>query len=133
MFEKDLEARLKRMFDFNDCSYADPSESDEQEKLFIRIEKADVRTYDARATAKVTGHLWVFANQDKLRYGYFAKRIARASSEDQSKFIFHDIDDNVAIRNNIDRRSVGFVFFYETQYDPSIGEIDLVTIDVETT
>lgn len=133
MFEATLRETLERVFQFKKTTYDAPSDAHEQECLFIRIQDANCKIKDARQLAKVRGSLWCFAQNDKLPFGYFMKCISEASATDQAKFIFSKIDESVEVTNNIVRRSVDFVFFFEAQYDPEIGQISTVEIDVEET
>lgn len=131
MFEKELKAILARIFDFQNTSFDDSSEQYEQEKLFIQVDAARSDITEARQKCLVRGTAYVYANSDKLPFGYFAKRIERASVTDRAKFFFSEIDRNERMTNNIVRRSVGFVFFFDAQYDPRVGIINEVNIDVE--
>lgn len=126
MFEKDLKARVQRIFGFMNTRFEEPSDSKEQEAMFINIEDAVSNVSERLQKARVTGTLYVYANFDKLPYGYFEKRIMRADPADTSKFFFTEIDKNLGVTNNIARRSIGFVYLYSGQYDPDIGEINLV-------
>lgn len=128
MFEKDLSSRLQRIFDFKKTRFDDPGESFEQECLFVNVERAICDIKEARQRARVTGLAYVYASADKLPFGYFNKQIAHAMSDDVVRFFFFEIDSNLPVMNNIVRRSVKFVFFYDAQYDPSLGTITSVAL-----
>jgi hypothetical protein len=126
VFEKDLKERLQRIFDFQKTRFDDPGESMEQECLFINIEQAMCHIKEKKQIAQVSGQFFVFATFDKLPYGYFVKQIHKAYLDDTAKFFFHEIDTNLPVMNNIVRRSVRFVFFFEAEYDPRQGSLTSV-------
>ncbi len=132
MFEQDLKDRLQRIFDFKDTSFSDPSDSLEQEKLFIKVDSAKCEAKPGIQRAYVKGEIYVYANADKLPFGYFAKHIERAAIADTSVFFFSNIDNNDRVTNNIVKRSCAFAFFFHAQYDPRVGEITSVTIEEGT-
>lgn len=132
MFEADLAERLERIFDFRKVSFDVPSESREQESMFVQIENAHVTIKDKIQKARVTGKIRVFASHDKLPYGYFAKRIAGADIEDTECFFFSEIDDNSGQFLNIAERSANFVYFFSSQYNPELGTMTSITISEAT-
>lgn len=131
MFEAELKERLERIFDFKKTRFDDPGESLEQECLFINVESARCDIKDGQEGALVRGQGYVYANFDKLPYGYFNKKLRNASIGDLQKFFFHEIDHNSGVTNNIVRRSFRFVFYYKAQYDPRIGRITSVEFQEE--
>lgn len=122
MFETEMAARLKRIFDFDKVSYDRPGESREQEGLFIDVEKADVRIRDGRQIVRAEGVIRVFVNKDKMSYGYLAKSIAEADLEDTRGFFFGP-EENSGNFRNIAERKFDFTFLFDSQYDPAIGTI----------
>jgi len=72
----------------------------------------------------------IFANLEKMPYGFFAKRINEADPDDIVDFFFHDIEENSGYYKDIVERAASFVFFFDSQYDPSKGTI--TSIDLET-
>lgn len=126
MFENDLKTTIARIFDLNRVTFDDPGESNEQECQFIRVSNPRVSIAEKRQRAQVEGQLVVYANSDKLPFGYFNKQIAKCLNADSLKFFFHNIDVNVPITNNIVKRTVDFVFFYDSQFDPNQGTITSV-------
>jgi hypothetical protein len=130
VFEKQLAAQLKAMFDFDKVTYDLPGESKEQEGIFIEIESAKCRVIDARQIARVVGTLHVFANADKLPYGYFSKKIAEAKPEHSKGLFFYDFEENKGTVRNIVERSLGFLFLFDSQYDPAIGTLNEINLSI---
>ncbi len=123
-----MQDQLTRIFDLKKVSYDLPSKSHEQEACFIEVKKAETKIIDAKQIAKVNGSLHVFAEQNKLPYGYFAKQIAKAAYEDSKNFLFFNFEENKGTYLNISERSIDFVYLFDSQYDPAIGTIDEVNL-----
>ncbi len=130
MFEKALKDKLTRIFDLDKVTYDLPSTSQEQEACFIAVEKAPCKILDGRQMARVTGKLHVFASLDKLPYGYFTKKIAEADWADTKDLFFFDFEENRGTFRNITERSLGFVYLYDSQYDPNVGELTSVNLSI---
>src|SRR5688572_6573931 len=124
MFEKSLEDKLKKIFDLDKVTYDRPSESQEQEAVFIQVENANCRVKDGRQLARVTGTLRVFARSEHLPYGYFAKKISEADASLTKNFFFYDFEENAGTYRDIVERSLGFLFLFDSQHDPEMGEIN---------
>ena len=129
MFEASLKEKLKRIFDFDKVSFDVPSESQEQEAIFIQVDNAHSQIKDGRQYARVNGRLRIFANSSKLPYGYFAKKIKESDQSDTKDFFFEP-EQNVGTYLNITERSMGFVYFFDSQYDPAIGTITSIETEV---
>lgn len=130
MFKTDLEKRLRIIFDFKKTTFLAPSESFEQDTLFITILSSKTRVLNKNngaIAAKVTGSLTVFSQDNKLTYGYFNKRIEAADPIYTKGLFFSDIDiddpASPARLQNIHERISNFTFLYDSQYDPSKGEL----------
>lgn len=106
------------------------SDSQEQECMFIDVEEGQVRIKDAKATAKVIGKIRIFANSDKIPYGYLTKKIAEANPSDTANLFFHGFESNHGAYLNIAERSLSFVYLFESQYDPNMGEITELINDI---
>ncbi len=128
MFEAALSERLKRIFDLKKVTFDLPSDSREQECIFIEVESAKARLKDARQIARVSGKIRVFCNSDKLPYGYFSKKIHRAAAADTRDLFFFDFEENAGTIGNICERSMSFIYLFESQHDPNTGSIENVTI-----
>lgn len=128
MFRKELVSRFGKIFGLKKVTFDAPSESFEQDTLFIEVQ--DVRSNVGHGTmaAKVTGSIVAFSQKDKLPYGYFAQRIAQAAPELVADLFFHDLDrealGSAARMQNIAERRASFVFLFSAQYDPNQDEIE---------
>lgn len=130
MFEKELESKLKKIFGVKKVTYDQPSDTREQECLFLEVEVPNNSIKDGRALARVTGKATMFGSAEKLHFGFFSKAIRQASIDDTRPFFFSDIEANTKFYQNIVQRSFSFVYFFTTQYDPKIGTLTSVEITV---
>lgn len=130
MFEKSLETKLKKIFDFKKVTFAQPGKANEQDCLFIDVEQSRNRFKDGFFIARVTGTVTINSNSEKLPFGYFSKRIEKASQSDKEGLVFFDFEKNNKIFGNIVQRSVSFTYFFKDQFDPSKGLIDDITIQI---
>lgn len=133
MFEATLLSQLKRIFDLDKVTFDKPGESREQECAFVDVSKATTKVLDARQLARVTATLTVFAQVEKLPYGYFTKMIDAAAIADSRCFFFYDLEENKGTYRNISERSVSFVYFFDSQYDPAIGTITEIDLSIQET
>ncbi len=131
MFEKTLEAKIKKIFQIDRVRFDAPGESKEQETIFIEVDKSRNHFKDGRYYARVDGRLIMFAQSDKFPFGYFSKAI-EASPDDTKDLFFYDFEGNERLEANIVQRSVAFVYFFNSQYDPALGNINSVSIEVNT-
>jgi hypothetical protein len=128
VFKAELLDKLSKIFLMTKTTYNAPSDSHEQDVLFVDIEKATSRISQGKAISKVEGSLTVYSN--KLQFGYFNRKIEQAESELTKQFFFFDIDLNPATSparvQNISERRTRFIYLYSGQYDPSQGELTSV-------
>ena len=124
MFENELATKLKKIFDFDKVSYDIALDAREQETLFVDILKARPTIKDQKQLAMVEGKISVFANSQKLPFGYFAKKIAQAESTLTKDFHFYDFEENVNLYKNIARRDISFIYFFEGQYNTNDYKIE---------
>lgn len=132
MFQNDLKKRFERIFGIKKVTFnaANP-ETPEQDTLFIEIQNVATRLASGKQTARVLGAATVFAQADRLTYGFFAKRIENADHADTKHFFFEseqDIVNSPCRMVNLHERRLGFVFLYDSQYDPDKGELNELTI-----
>jgi hypothetical protein len=126
-----MSEKLAKIFSFKRTTFSSPSigtdGSYEQDILFIEVTESDSRTCQGKAYARVVGSLIVFAEMDKMPFGFFNKRIQQADPELTRHFFFFDIDLNPASSpariQNITERRLRFVYLYSGQYDPAHGEL----------
>jgi hypothetical protein len=123
MFRSSLKTSLENIFGLKRVSFDTPGDTKEQEVLFVEIKNNVSRVTNGRAIAKATGTLSVYANQEKLPFGYFHKKINSANIEDTCNFFFHGFDSNEKYFGNLIERSLNFVYFYNSEYNPNSGLI----------
>ena len=128
MFEKQLANKLKKIFKVKKVTYDAPSESNEQECIFVNVIRSKNTIKDGKEIAKVEGVLTMFGNAEKLPFGFFSKSIYQADSEYTKDLFFYEMDGNVLEIQNIVQRTCAFVYFYSGQYDPDLGTITSVEI-----
>lgn len=136
MFRKDLKEKLKLIFAAQDVRYEEPGNrakggdlpAGEQEVLFVEIDRAICQIKGTRPVeiARVYAKATMFGNQDKMPYGFFAKRIKQADSALTKDFFFNEIEENAGKYQNIVERTISFVFFYSGEYDPNQGTLNSV-------
>jgi hypothetical protein len=131
MFEKSLQSSLKKIFDLDKVTYDSPSESLEQECIFIQVESSRNSIVDGRQIAKVTGKIKVYAQSEKLPYGYFSKKINGADPQLTYGFYFYDFEENKLGTNNLCERSISFVYFFDSQFDPDVGTLNELQFNEE--
>lgn len=105
-----------------------PGESQEQECLFVEIEKTRDQIKDGKTRSMISGNASIFGINDKLPFGFFAKAIKQADQAITKDFFFYDIETNNKIYRDKVQRSFSFVYFFSGQYDPDTGSIDEVTL-----
>lgn len=127
MFESTLKQIIKDVFDFDKVTYDAPGESLEQECVFVEVENSRSTIKDGQQLARVTGRLRIFANAEKLPYGYFTKKIDEHPDKCRDIF-FYDIELNAGYIGNLTERSMSFVYFFTSQYDPNQGTITSIEL-----
>lgn len=135
MFENKLKDDLQKIFGIKEVTFDLPGESREQDKLFVEVETAPSNFTDGMIHYRVTGTAKVFAQSEKIGFGFFAKAIARAGNDHPGitrNFFFSDMDGNTPIFKNIVQRSFSFVYFFSGQHDPDIGSIESIKTEVIT-
>lgn len=133
MFKKSLSAKLKRIFDIDKVSYDEPSESQEQEALFVLVEKSKNTIKEKKEIAFVQGKVLVFGSADKMPYGYFSKKIQEADAADTRDLFFYDAEENKGTFKGIAERSMSFIYLYENQYNPERGTMTSINLDMQVT
>lgn len=130
MFEKELSDKLKRIFDLEKVTYHASSDSQEQECIFIKVQSSKNHVSDGRFRGRVTGQVNVFGNIDKLPYGYFSKKIAESKIADVKDFLFYDFEENVETIDNICQRTLSFIYLFDMQYNPNLGELTSIVDEI---
>lgn len=133
MFEQELADKFKRIFGVSKVTYDTPGESREQDCLFIEIENARNEIKDGKAIGMATGNGVIFQKNQAIPFGFFSKAIAKADSSLTKDLFFFDIEANTQRYRDLVQRGFSFTYFFNSQYDPSIGTITSVTTTVEET
>jgi len=133
MFEKELAEKLKAIFKVKDVTFDAPGESREQDKLFIEIEEPHFRFTDKKARALVTGKGTMFGRNDALTFGFFSQAIALAPHSLTKDLIFRDFETNTLRFRDIVERGFSFTYFFNSQFDPAVGNMAGVSITIEET
>jgi hypothetical protein len=130
-----LKERLEKIFGFV-STFDIPAETFEQDIMFIDVLSPNCRVSrkaDGSQTAKVIGAITIYTQEARVPFGFFNKRIEMASKELTRSFFFYDIDQDIvsspARIQNIHERRTGFVFLYDSQYDPSQGRITILNLE----
>lgn len=130
-FETAMTSSLKRIFGIKKVTFDLPGETQEQECLFVQVTKAVPKIMDRLEHYRVEGAIRVFVNSDKMPYGFFSKAIDRAPKADKSQFYFFEQETNEGTYRNISERTISFVYFYDGQYNPEIGEMESIDLTTE--
>lgn len=130
MFRKEMQDKLKAIFGVKKVTYDEAGDSYEQDCIFVEILNCQSNTGQGKATAKVTGALVMYSQNNKLPYGFFNKKLQQASKELTKNFFFFDIDveaqNSPARLQNISERRANFIYLYSAQYDPNQGSLTSV-------
>jgi hypothetical protein len=133
MFREELQEKLSKIFGFRKTTFDAPSDEYEQDTLFIEVQESFSRATNGKVLGKVTGSLVVYSQNNKLPYGFFAKRLTLADSALTRDLFLFDIDTDIASSpariQNINERRSRFVYLFRTDFDPSHGE--MTSMDVE--
>jgi hypothetical protein len=133
MFKKSLEEKLRLLFKIKKVSFDQPGESNEQECIFVSIENPRVRFKDGRVLARVSGTILIQGNSERLPFGFMSKAYQEANEAIKKDIVFFNSEANEKYYRNLVQRTCEFVYFFSTQYDPSMGTIDSVDITIEET
>lgn len=133
MFEKELEDKFKKIFGLSKVTYDSPGESFEQGCLFVDIDNSKNTIKDGKAVAMVTGNAVIYGQSAKIPFGFFSKAIRNAEVELVKDLFFFDIETNTQRMRDIVQRGFSFVYFFRGQYDPDIGTITSINIEIEET
>ena len=133
MFEKELESKFRQIFSVKKVTFNAPGESMEQNCLFIEVENPRCTIKNGSARARVSGSAFLFGENDKLPFGFFAKAIKEADTSLTKDLFFYEIEANNSTYLNLVKRSFSFIYFFNSQYDPPAGTITSVETTVEET
>jgi hypothetical protein len=132
VIEKTLTEKLKRIFELK-VTFDAPSESKEQEALFVQVERNRSTIREGLEISEVTGRLFIFASASKMPFGFIAKQISKAKAEDTKELFFFDVEKNLGTFSNIAERSLGFIYFHVEQYHPDRGIMNQLNLTTAVT
>jgi len=131
--EQAIKTKFARIFEVKKVSFDQPNaaqDAREQECLFVDVTAYKPKFRDAVEHARVEGRGVIFANSEKMPLGYISKCIANHPADTKDLF-FYDLEETEKIAENIVARGFSFVYFFNSQYDPSLGTInEIETIEV---
>lgn len=129
MFENSLKEKFETIFEISKVTYDQPGESKEQECLFINVEKCLNKVVDGHFYCRVRGKGFVFAQAGKIPFGYFSKKINKSDPALTKDLHFSEIEESENLYENIVQRSFTFVYFFNSQYNPVVGNIEDIEIE----
>jgi hypothetical protein len=133
MFEKSLADKFQKIFEVARVTYDQPAPDDrEQDVLFVEVHDSKNQIKDGKAQAKVTGKAFMFSESSKLPFGYFSKAIKEHAADTKDLF-FYEIEENTKLHQNIQQRGFSFIYFFNSQYDPDLGTLNSLELDIEVT
>ena len=124
MYESELKKLFKDIFKIDRVTLDQPSEALEQDTMFIEIERSKDAVKDGVVKSMVTGKCTVYAQSDKIPFGFFSKAIRQADPSLTKDLFFSDFETNSNYYRNLVERSFNFTYFYSGQYDPQTGIIN---------
>ena len=135
MFENELKQKFKEIFKVKKVSFSQPEPSaqnnvTEQDCLFIEVATAPLNVKDGRVSGRVAGSCLMVGSNEKLTFGFFRSAIANADPNLTKDFYFYEFETNSKIYQNLVQRGFSFVYFFSGQYDPEIGSITSVVINI---
>lgn len=133
MFEKSLEDKFRAIFGVKKVTYDAQSNAFEQECLFIEIDQPRIKIKDKRAIGRITGRAYMNGPNDKLKFGYFQACIDKASNALTKDLFFEEIETNDVRYRGLVQRGFSFTYFFNSQYDPSLGSIESIELNLEET
>ena len=101
MFEASLKSKFDQIFGLKlPTTLDEASESEEQDRIFINVTSCIPSIKDGYATERVEGEAFIFANTEKLPFGFFAKAIRNAAASLKKDLFFYDLETNNKTENN---------------------------------
>lgn len=133
MFKSKLKKDLQEIFGIKKVTFNEVSESYEQECLFVNCSTVNPRISASNMSCRVEGSITIFAQDNKLPFGFFTKKIELAKNDNKKDFFFFDIDLDIASSpsriQNIHERRVSFIYLYKDQFDPNKGQLSVLNLE----
>lgn len=120
--DKLLALKLKRIFGVKDVILGAPGDKQEQDVLFVGIERNRTSMTKNKINFMIEGVITMYSQIDKLPLGFFHKKVEQAKVQDKEGFFFHRFDEGSMYSiQNLCERTVSFVLVSSEQYDPDKG------------
>lgn len=133
MFEQALIEKFQKVFEVKKVTFDTPAPDDhEQETIFIEVALSKNVIKDGKAMARVQGKAYMFAEHEKLPYGFFSKAI-KEHADDTKDLFFYEIEENTKLHHNLSQRGFSFIYFFNSQYDPDLGTLNSIELEVSET
>lgn len=131
--EKDLADKISRIFRIDRVTYDLPSDTEEQECVFIKIDASRNTFRPKRMVGRMVGAVTIYSQANKTPFGFFSKSIEQAQAADKKDLFFTNFEENVRVFGNLVERSASFTFFFSGEYNPNVGKIKKIDIEIEET
>lgn len=112
-------------------TYSISSEAKEQNCLFVNVETPRITIKQGKQLARVEGSVVMFAQNENLPFGFFAKAIQAADPADTKDLFFFEVETNTRTYQNLVQRGFSFVYFFSGQYDPDNGTLNAIVFPEE--
>jgi hypothetical protein len=131
LFKKELQRKLEQIFQLQKTTFDTPSDSFEQDTLFIQISNTKQRISDKQIHFRVSGNLTVYSRKSAFPFGFFNTKLDQVKDSALRKGFYLVNGDNeidsAASFVDVHERRTGFVFTYSAQYDPNQGQMTSLT------
>lgn len=132
MFKEQLKADLEKIFGFKKTTFEAPSDTYEQDTLFVEIVECRTRATQGTVYAKVSGILVTYSN--KIPFGYMTKRVGLPQSLEAAKNFFIEPEREIAMSAarllNIAERRTNFTFLYQAPYNPATDSMEGIDFEI---
>jgi hypothetical protein len=129
MVEKYIKEDFQSIFGTK-VSFKTEGEYLEQDCLFVNIFSAKNKIKEGRFISQVVGSASITAPSYQLPVGFLAKRIDQAPHAIKKNYFFYDIEEVSKGLQDIVTRSFSFIYFFDSQFNLPIGNIEHVNIEV---
>lgn len=136
MLENELKSIFEKIFQLKKVTFDtwDPRDESvrEQKCLFVEIESYKPVFKDKKHGALVVGSAMIVARAEEIPFGFFSKAIEQADNSLTKDLFFFDFETNNRRFRDIVVRGFSFQYFFDSQFDPSVGTITSVDVTIET-
>ena len=124
--EDELKKKFSKIFKVSDVDFDAPSSSNEQDKLFLEVEKIVSSIKDKTEVGRVYGRGIMYSTNTKLPLNHFFRCVGLASKEDSKDLAFLRISENALVYKDVIERSFEFIYFFNRPFDPDKGSITTI-------